>query len=290
MGFSCAMNQPRFAPGDTGFDSGLGLFGVNVSIAPPVRYEDSVPYPMAGRDPIPFRAAIALEEFRRWHYVPNLVVFGKGSTFNRTLAGNVDPANDSGEAIYQAIAYPYRSIWPRSAYEYPLPTIEDWNRGYINQEGGQWVLHSKWTRPADRWVTGGWAAYGDLLTMAALVVGPVAYGALLAAPAAGAAGAAAGTGAVAMPTAATVVAVPSATAVTAGTGIGTAAVKTVAGALVSKAIATVVTPRKTTPTTASESAQVQARMAAQLQAAQAAQGDNTGLLLAGGLLLLKILL
>jgi hypothetical protein len=238
---------------------------------------------MAGRDPIPSRAAIALEEFRQWHYVPNLVVFGKGSTFNRTLAGNVDPANDSSEAIYQAIAYPYRAIWPRSAYEYPLPTIEDWNRGYINQEGGQWVLHSKWTRPSDRW--------GENLTseliMAALIVGPVAYGALVAAPAAGAA---AGTGVVAMPTASTVVAVPSATAITAGTSIGTVAAKTVASALVSKAIATVVTPGKTAPSAASQSAQVQANMAAQLRATQEAEGASPGLLLAGALLLLKILL
>lgn len=65
--------------------------------------------------------------------------------------------------------------------------------------------------------------------------------------------------------------------------------KTLGGMAVSKVVSSVVSPA---PTAGSSAAQAQANLAAQLQAAQAAQAaqpGNTGLLLAGGLLLLKLL-
>jgi hypothetical protein len=284
------MNQPRFAPGDTGFDSGLGFFGV-ANWTPIVRYPDSMPYPLLGKDPWPEREAIAIEHFRAKHYVPSLVKFTPPSA----LIGKnyVDPVNTSEEAVAQAAAYPY---WPGAYYSryagMQVATYEDWLRGYMNPpEGTQVSLRTVWNRPDIRWqsTTG---AFIEMASTAALVGGAIVLGPLVAG--AGATGTGAATaGVAALPTASTVVAAPAVATVAAGTGItslGVTAAKTVAGLAVSKTIATVVAPKPTAPVSAAQSAQVQANMAAQLQAAQASQGANPGLLLAGGLLLIKILL
>jgi hypothetical protein len=282
------MKQPRFAPGDTGFDSGLGYFGWKPQ--PPIdRYPDSVPYPLLGKDSWAAREAIAIEEFRARHYVPTLVKFTPPSA----LIGKnyVDPVNTSEEAVAQAAAYPY---WPGAYYSRSpgmQPTYDDWLRGYTQPEGVQISLRTVWNRPDIRWqsTTGGFI---EMASTAALVGGAIVLGPLLAG--AGATGAGMATTSVAaLPTASTIVAVPSVATVTAGTGItslGVTAAKTVAGLAVSKGIATVVSPKPAASVSASQSAQVQASMAAQLKAAQTSQGDNTGVLLAGGLLLLKILL
>jgi hypothetical protein len=278
------MKQPRFAPGDTGFDSGLGLFGVWAK--PMERYPDSMPYPLLGKDPWPAREAIAIEQFRSRHYVPTLVKF---TPFSALIGkGYVEPANTSEEAVAQAAAYPY---WPGTYYSryagMQVATYEDWLRGYMNPpEGTQMSLRTIWNRPDIRWqsTTG---AFMEMASTAALVGGAIVLGPLIAGAGATGAGVAT-TGAAALPTASTIVAVPSAATVTAGTGItgiGVTAAKTVAGLAVSKTIATVIAPKSGAP-----SSSQQANMAAQLAQAQSAQGDNTGVLLAGGLLLLKILL
>lgn len=320
MSFSAAMRQPRFEIGDTGYDTGLGFQAQydaadltsfqNLPHAPgkttwPAmlaalkNYAATHPYPIAGRDPIKSREAIARthwEGIADYGYYADKVVFSAN--------GNIDPANGTPEAIFQAAAYPRPFMPDRIAGPIPRVTMQDWLAGYyvgpydaenftagkrINPATGELgTVVELWTpdnRPTYNFrFEGGLSAFRDIITTATLVAG--AFGiAALTAPAAAATSTAANVASLTAVPAATVT-VPAAVS-SGASGIALAAGKTLAGLAVSKAVASVVASKPETP------ADSQALMAAQLQQAQLARGtstDNTGLFLAGGLLLLKILL